>query len=118
MKKGVTRIVFLCKNLVIKIPNYQYSMTNFLKGCNANWSERIYYKTFKNAVFKDNMVDFVSPSYFCAWFGLFQIQKRCEPMWRDLTDKEKAFFEPLCGTDNKKENFGILNGKIVCIDYE
>jgi hypothetical protein len=116
-KKGITRIVFLIGKYAIKIPNYQYQHDHFLQGCYANWSERKYCKGFKNADYKENMYEWVAPSYFCSWFGLVQIQARCEVNNNNLTDKQKKFYKSLCGTDFKKENFGYLNGKLVCLDY-
>ena len=115
--KGITRIVFLVSRFAIKIPNHRYGHRHFLQGCYANWSERKFCKDFKNADYPENMYQYVAPSYFCSWFGLFQIQARCEPYNEDLTEKEKEFFKPLCWGDNKKENFGILKGRLVCLDY-
>lgn len=63
------------------------------------------------------MYDWVAPSYFCSWFGLMQVQARCKPCSKDLNDKEKKFYYPLCGTDAKKENFGYYKGNLVCLDY-
>lgn len=115
---GCTRIVILIYKYAFKIPNFTYSMDHFLKGCCANWKERNYYKQFNKCDYKGNMVGYVAPSYFCSFFGLIQIQERCKPLGRDLTESEKEFYKTLCGTDSKKENFGVINGKIVCIDYE
>lgn len=117
MKKGITRIVFVFKNFVVKIPNFTCSHNHFLQGCYANWSERKYCKDFKNAIYDGNMYEWVAPSYYCSAFGLFQIQAKCQPLYKDLTNKQKKFYKPLCGTDNKKENFGYYKGKLVCIDY-
>lgn len=116
-RKGITRIVFVFSKFVIKIPNFTYSMQHFLQGCYANWSERQYYKTHKGADYEHNMVEYVSPSYWCSWFGLIQIQARCEPMLECLTPEQQEFYKPLCSTDNKKENFGWYKGRLVCLDY-
>ncbi len=115
--KGITRIVFLIGKYAIKIPNFKYQHNHFLQGCYANWSERKYCKDFKTANYEGNMYEWVAPSYFCSWFGLVQIQARCETYNKHLTKEQKEFYKPLCGTDNKKENFGLLNGKLVCVDY-
>ena len=117
MKCGITRIVFLLKNFVIKIPNYNYSHSHFLQGCYANWSERKYYKEFSKADYEENKVRYVAPSYWCSWFGLIQVQAKCEPMLEDLTEEEKEIYYPLSGSDNKKENFGWYKGRLVCLDY-
>lgn len=116
-RKGITRIVFIFNNFVIKIPNFRYCMSHFLQGCYANWSERDYYKRHIDVDYENNMVEYVAPSYFCSWFGLIQIQAKCEPMLEHLNDEQKKFYEPLCSTDNKKENFGWYQGRLVCLDY-
>jgi len=115
--KGITRIVFLVGKYAIKIPNFRYEHGHFLQGCYANWSERNFCKSFKNATYEENMYEWVAPSYFCSWFGLIQIQARCEPYLDDLTTIQKKFYKPLCGTDFKRTNFGLLKGKLVCLDY-
>lgn len=115
-KKGITRIVFIFNKIVIKIPNYSYQHSHFLQGCLDNWNERKYTKYWKNC--KDcDLYDKIAPTYFCSWFGLFQIQAKCEPKLENLTMSEREIYKVLCGTDIKKENFGYLNNKLVCIDY-
>lgn len=92
-------------------------MLHFLQGCYANWSERNYYKINIKAIYENNMSHYVAPSYFCSWFGIIQIQARAKELKRDLTEGEKKFYKPLCWGDNKKENFGWYDNKLVCIDY-
>ena len=111
-KIGTTRIVFLIGRYAIKLSNHGYCHQHFLQGCYANWAERNYCKMFKDLP----IGDMVAPSIFCSWFGLFQIQKRCEPLNRDLTAKEEKMFKDVC-TDIKAENFGIYEGRLVCLDY-
>jgi hypothetical protein len=113
---GCTRIVFLISRYAIKIPNFIYCHQHFLQGCYANWSERNLCKTFKSRV-APNFINLVAPSYFCSWFGLIQIQARCDPKLEDLTNREIKLYEPLCGGDFKKENFGYYKGRLVCLDY-
>jgi hypothetical protein len=117
IKKGVVRIVFVFKSIVIKIPNFRYSHNHFLQGCCANWKERKYCKDFKDANYEGNMYEYVAPSFYCSIFGLIQIQAKCEPMLEDLKEEQKIFYKPLCGTDNKKENFGWYKNRLVCLDY-
>lgn len=113
-KRGITRIVFIFKNFVIKIPNFRYKHNHFLQGCYANWSEREYTKNFKCL---PQFYNLIAPSYFCSWFGLIQIQAKCQPKLEDLTEEEKLIYINLCGTDNKKENFGWYKKRLVCLDY-
>lgn len=113
--KGCTRIVFLLGNYAIKIPNFKVHHLHFLHGCYANWSERHYCKIMKG-IENDKFYNLVVPSLFCSYFGLIQIQKRCIELNRHLTDEEIEIFKDVCN-DIKKENFGIYNDKLVCLDY-
>lgn len=97
----------------IKIPNFRYCHRHFLQGCYANWSERQSTRATRN---DPGMFSKIAPTLFCTWFGLLSIQRRAEPLDRNLTLMEIGQFTPWT-TDLKKENFGYLNGKIVCIDY-
>ena len=112
--RGATRLVFVFRHFVIKIPRLNYGHTNFLHGCLSNWKEREFYKNFKNipTIHKDLII----PTLWCSWFGLFQIQRRAEVLSRELTKQEIRKFKKVC-TDIKKENFGVYEGKIICIDY-
>lgn len=111
--KGVSRLVLLVGGIAIKVPNLTCNHSNFLKGCNASWNERQYTKSFKGL---PEFLDKVTPTLFCSWFGLISIQKRVVELQRDLTEYEKHEFRHQT-SDIKKENFGHLNGRLVCIDY-
>lgn len=114
--KGVTRIVFVFKNFVIKVPNFTICHEHFLIGCQANWTERNISKTFSKC--KDcNLTWTIAPTYFCLWFGLFQIQARCLELDRHLTKKEVKYFKSLGFTDLKKENIGWYKDRLVIFDY-
>lgn len=113
---GITRIVILFGSYAIKIPNFTNCHDHFLKGCCANWSERgltILSKKWKDS---HHLKDKIAPTIFCSWFGLVSIQVRVEPLQFHLTEEQREDFKCLT-TDIKKENFGYLNGKMVCIDY-
>ena len=96
---------------MIKIPNFTYCHLHWLQGCYGNWSERYWYK---RTLREDKLK--MSPSYFCSWFGLFQIQAKFESLERELIEEEIEYFRTF-GLDNKKENFGMFKGKLVCLDY-
>jgi len=115
-RKGVTRIVFVFKTFVVKVPNFLVHHQHFLNGCYANWSERQLYKQFKT-INDCEIKNLIIPSYFCSWFGLFQIQARAEELQRDLTKLEVEKFKDVCSNDIKKENFGIYKNTLVCLDY-
>jgi hypothetical protein len=82
-------------------------------GAMPIWTERTYSKSI---VPLHEFFDKVAPTIFCTWFGLLSIQKRALPLDRDLTKEEDDYFMHLT-SDRKKENFGYLNGRIVCVDY-
>lgn len=46
--------------------------------------------------------------------GTFLIQKRCEPLPDDYALPE---YVPKFLTDLRRDNFGLLNGNFVCLDY-
>lgn len=91
-----------------------YGHKQFIIGCLSNWSERERYKRVCKYS-KEKLM--VSPSLYCSYFGLLQIQRRCKPMDRDLTDEELTSFEYYCKEDCAKTNFGYYKDNIVCVDY-
>lgn len=63
-----------------------------------------------------DLFDKINPTIFCSWFGLLSIQKRADVLIRDLTEDEIKCYSVIT-TDLKGENFGLIKGKLVCIDY-
>lgn len=117
IKKGATRIVFVFNGFVVKIPNFLVQHDHFLIGCCANWSERKTCRQFRGwggMAVKHRVI----PTWFCSWFGLFQIQAKASVLKNDafLNDYEKAFFKKIT-SDIKPPNFGYYKGRLVCIDY-
>jgi len=111
--KGITRLVVFTNKFVIKFANFKGEHFHFLKGCVANWDERRITKSLKNSSYFYK----IAPTVYCSWFGLFSIQVRCKPLLRDLTDKEKIYFQDILDMDMKKENFGFISNSLVCLDY-
>jgi hypothetical protein len=110
---GCTRLVLLIGKFAVKIPNFTVCHKHFLQGCYANWSERDYCKALKCI---HEMYSKVTPTIFCSWFGLMSIQKRVVPLERHLTEDECEYFKNQT-TDIKMQNFGYLDGVLVCVDY-
>lgn len=106
MHKGITRRVFFLGKYAVKVPHG--AQRHFLSGCLANLLERKYTK--------EKLFDGINPSLYCAWMGLFSVQRKAFPLERHLTKKEKERFMYLT-SDLKKENFGLIDDKLVCIDY-
>jgi hypothetical protein len=111
---GAYRITILIGNYAIKIANFLHSQKAFVYGCYCNISERAYCITYNEY---QNHYEKVAPSLFCSWLGIFQIQKRCEVLNRDLTLEEIEEYKYLHNGDIKKENFGYYEGELVCLDY-
>lgn len=115
VNKGVTRIVILLGRYAIKLPNPFNGHFNFLLGCCSNFKERNLYK--KCRTYKP-ISDLICPSYFCSYFGLIQIQKRCVVNKRELTEEELERFESVRNGESKPNNFGyIKNERLICLDY-
>lgn len=112
-KKGTTRNVFLCGGWVVKVPCIRRHL-HFLQGCYANWSERRYCKMMKG-VDENVFYDLVAPSVWCSWFGLIQVQRRVSQPIRP--DEDLGKYMDVCSGDCKPDNFGYLNGRLVCCDY-
>ena len=110
---GVTRLVFLVGPWAFKIPNFKFEHSHFLLGCHCNWLEKKYTKVWDGY---PPLGDKIAPTVFCTWFGLLSVQKRVVALQRDLTEEEITLFEGVC-SDVKRDNFGLLNGNLVCVDY-
>ena len=116
VNSGITRIVLAIGKWVIKFPKLSNGHMHFLFGCFANYSERSYCK---NMVTMEDraLYNLVAPSIFCSWFGLFQIQKRCIVNTEELSQSVLDRFKNVHGMDTKPNNFGYIDGRLVCLDY-
>lgn len=111
--KGTTRITVLIGNVAVKIPHLLNGWELFLQGLLANCQERKFSKT--------------------GWLELCPIVCGlpggwCNVMWRakPLTDRQWNEFDFdlfVANTnggilaENKRDSFGVLDGKIVVVDY-
>lgn len=108
VRHGITRTVFVLNNIVIKIPSFRYDYKFFLEGLLANLNE--------NRMWQNSKSQLLCPVLFCSWFAFFLIMKRADVCDESLVinyDLYKDF-----GKDDKTDNYGILNGRIVKIDYQ
>ena len=112
-RNGVSRTVFLAGKYAIKIPSCrEYRM--FLHGLLANMQEVVFSKTGWPEL---------CPICFYLPLGLMVIMPRCEPMLdKDFQNFDYEKFTvhddyTLTYIENKPDSFGILNGKVVAIDY-
>lgn len=105
---GVHRDVFECRldrTLVVKVETdlpWRY-FANVLED--KFWADHQHCKA---------IAKWLAPTVYMSPDGLILLQKRCEPL--RLTDKLPSRL-PSFLTDIKRENFGWLDGRIVCFDY-
>lgn len=106
---GYSRDVFECrirKDLVVKVERNSADMRTF---CNVqeqlNWDQNQYH---------EKVAKWLAPCRYLSKDGLVLLQVRCEPLPASykVPDKLPAFL-----TDIKRENFGLLDGRLVCVDY-
>ena len=109
--------MLLISGIAIKVPNIFNGHHNFLVGCCANYGERRYCKMMKG-VDHNKFYDLVSPSLFCSWFGLVQVQRRCVINTTPLTPEQLSRFDNVSCGESKPQNFGYYKGKLVCLDYK
>jgi len=105
--EGLHRQVYACKvrpDLVVKVESADYPFF-------ANVFEQHFWDEYN----QDKAVAlWLAPCEFLSPDGRVLLQKRAEPLTSatKLPDKLPAFL-----TDVKKNNFGVLDGRIVCVDY-
>jgi hypothetical protein len=113
--KGASRTVFLVGKYAIKFPSFD-SWLLFLYGLIGNMHEKEW---------SDKIDGFLCPVIFSAPGGFMNIMPRCELesglYERFKNEYEKADQETrrVLGwiVEDKDESVGLLNGKIVAIDY-
>lgn len=105
--EGIHRNVFECRireDLVVKVEtdDFRY-FANVLEM--KFWSDHQHYA---------KVADWLAPCEFMSPDGRILLQKRAQPLrdGDDLPAKLPSFL-----SDVKRDNFGLLNGKIVCVDY-
>lgn len=112
-RQGITRIVIELNKVVIKIPNFFYQWDHFLKGIIANINENRIWKWHPHR-------QLLCPVIWCSWGGWILIMRKV----KILTDEEfiehvdiHAYTEAGFDGDDKSDNYGWLEGKVVKIDY-
>lgn len=110
MRFGTTRMVFFIGKYAIKLPKIN-SWKFFLKGILANLDEKMWYKhSPKEWQLK------MAPSLFCLG-GFILISYRAKEITKEqFYSINKNYYDPL-PIDNKIDNFGLFENRIVLIDY-
>lgn len=115
VRTGITRTVILTRRYAIKVPSlrggslggHRGRLEGLAKGLLANQSEYQWH-TF------EPWRGGVAPVLWSWLGGLVQIYPRCDPL-PPGSDMPVLELEP---GDRKPDNFGVLDGKIVRLDYD
>lgn len=104
-RSGITRLVFLTKKYVIKVPRINYGWEKFVEGVFSNLSERNCWRITRS--------EYLCPVLFCVG-GFFSVMPRVE-ICKNEEDIIGILNEE--GEDRKPDNYGWYEGRIVCVDY-
>lgn len=108
-RNGITRIVIELERIVIKIPNFLYQWDHFLVGLLSNIRE---YRTWNYSENKH----LLCPVIWCSWGGWILIMQKAEGVsWGEIN--LRIFTEAGLDGDDKEDNYGLINGRVVKIDY-
>ena len=94
----MTRLYFKTRHYVFKIPIS-------IQGLRDNRGER-----------RDSSKIYLCPAFFSAWFGLLNIQPRCEPVNDQQWDLAQTVYRPL-GLPLTRDMFGVYKGMVVLWDF-
>jgi len=105
---GIHRDVYECllrPELVVKVEyevNYRY-FANVMEM--KFWDDHQHYK---------KVADWLAPCEYMSPDGRILLQRKCKPLddWSQFPDSFPSFL-----TDIKLSNFGLLDGRVVCMDY-
>lgn len=113
---GCTRIVFVFRCVVVKVPNFTCQWSHFLKGILGNLHEN---KTWKwnSGKYESGKSKFLCPVIWCSWGGWILVMKRAEACdWGEEINYDDWSYLGF-GGDDKPQNYGWLEGRLVKIDY-
>lgn len=105
---GAYRSVYECKlrpELVVKV-EYEIEYRDFHNVLESRfWSDHEHYKPVSR---------WLAPCEHLSPDGYILLQRRCRPLssWKDIPKTLPEFI-----TDVKESNFGILDGRVVLVDY-
>lgn len=114
VRHGVTRDVLLVGRWAIKFPNTRYHWQYILEGWLANRKEAATWYGYSNSVDEESKAEArkLCPVVRSCLGGLILVMRRAEPFEGTLS----TFHVPSFVKDIKTDNFGILNGQVVCLD--
>lgn len=115
VRTGITRDVLLIGRWAIKFPNTRYSWRHFTEGLLANMTEASTWHGYSGSIDPEARAESqkLCPVLWSSWGGWIVVMPRVLPMVGTLS----TFHVPWFVTDVKEDNFGILDGRVVCVDY-
>lgn len=133
IRRGSSRIVFILKNSVVKIPNFTYSWYLFICGVCANLEENNCWK-WNSGKYDKGTSHLLCPVKWCSWGGWILIMKKANVQKHvneiyasaplgDIDPEDevklryKQWIDAGFGGDDKCDNYGYLENRLVKIDY-
>ncbi len=114
--RGITRWVILTHRYAFKFPNPSYSLKHFLTGWLANMRELENWKIYNSEGIKDvSIKDRLCPVLRTYLWSFIIVMPRCIPCKKEEFPEENPY-NNVWG-DYKIDNYGMLNSKLVCLDY-
>lgn len=115
VRTGITRTVLLVGRWAIKWPNTRYAWRHTVEGLLANMTEASTWGGYSKCVDPQVREEAkkLCPVLWCGLGGLLLVMRRAEPMEGVLS----TYHVPGWVTDVKPDNFGVLEGRVVCVDY-
>lgn len=114
VRHGITRTVFLVGKYAIKVPiiRVPWAWQHRVQGLMANLVERNTYHAWKKYPFDAGCE--LCPVLWCSWGGFVIVMRRADdyPHISVLNEHQCSL-----SSDIKPENYGMLNGNVVCLDY-
>lgn len=120
---GITRTVFIFKNFVVKVPALRWSYNIwycFLRGLCANIEESRTWKIF--IVHEPEKALLLCPVIWCSYGGWILIMKKADvEKWVKESEllnwSYVAHINAGIGGDDKPDNYGYYENRLVKIDY-
>lgn len=115
-RKGSTRIVIEFQKIVVKIPNFLGEWVHFLNGILSNINENRTWK-YNSGEFEEGKSYLLCPVIWCSFGGWILVMKKVDRLIDDINLFDFKEHIKYFKGDDSIYNYGILNGKLVKIDY-
>jgi hypothetical protein len=105
--RGVHRKVFACKLLPALVVKVEYDELRYF----ANFREQAFWDEHQDY---PRVAEWLAPCEFLSPDGRVLLQRRVDPLPAGYAMPEQL---PHFLPDHKRENYGLLDGRFVCVDY-